>query len=97
MAMQKAIPAFGLALIALSIKEVVAYTGSVARALALTKIKVSVNEYAVFKVQEDCSSHFPTARTFAKSDIFERKVFILFTFLKTQTDKNVQISYTRQI
>jgi hypothetical protein len=33
-----------------------------------TKIEVSVNAYAVEKVQEVCASHLSTARFFAKND-----------------------------
>jgi hypothetical protein len=64
MAMQEATSAFGPAWIARSFQMSWRAAGSIAH----TKIEVSVNAYAVEKVQEDCSSHLSTARFFAKND-----------------------------
>ena len=64
MAVQEAISAFGPAWIARSFQTSWRAAGSVAH----TKIEVSVNAYAVEKVQEDCSSHLPTARFFVQND-----------------------------
>jgi len=65
MAVQEAISAVGLAWIARSFQTSWRAAGSLAR----TKIEVSVNAYAVEKVQEDCSSHLSTARFFTKNDV----------------------------
>ena len=64
MAVQEAISAFGPAWIARSFQTSWRAAGSVAH----TKIEVSVNAYAVEKVQEVCASHLSTARFFAKND-----------------------------
>ena len=58
MAVQEAISAFGPAWIARSFQTSWRAAGSVAH----TKIEVSVNAYAVEKVQEVCASHLSTAR-----------------------------------
>ena len=68
MAVQEAISAFGPAWIARSFQTSWRAAGLVARALVHTKIEVSVNAYAVEKVQEVCASHLSTARFFAKND-----------------------------
>ena len=62
-AVQEAISAFGpAAWFARSFQTSWRAAGLVARALAHTKIEVSVNVYAVEKVQEVCASHPSTAR-----------------------------------
>ena len=58
MAVQEAISAFGLTWIARSFQT----SWRAAGAVAHTKIEVSVNAYAVEKVQEVCASHPSTAR-----------------------------------